>query len=67
MDGQDLDRKDPITTPGAPESDERLLARYGTLVGSDVHAGLIATFRRIRSGFARHTKDAGPVVAAASL
>ena len=30
MDGQDLDRKDPITTPGAPESDERLLARYGT-------------------------------------
>lgn len=67
MDGQDLDRKDPITTPDAPESDERLLARYGTFSRFGGERPLIATLQRIRSGFARHKKDAGPVAAAASL
>jgi hypothetical protein len=46
MDGQDLDRKDPITTPGAPESDERLLARYGTFSRFGGERPLIAALRR---------------------
>jgi hypothetical protein len=46
MDGQDLDKEDPITTPGAPESDERLLARYGTFSRSGGERPLIAALRR---------------------
>jgi hypothetical protein len=67
MDGQDLDRKDPITTPRAPESDERLLARYGTFSRFGGECPLIAALRRARKGIVRQTKDAGPVAAAASL
>lgn len=67
MDGQDLDRKDPITTPGAPESDERLLARYGTFSRLGWERPPMATLHRAQKGVVRHTKDAGPVAAAASL
>lgn len=67
MDGQDLDKEDPITTPDAPESDERLLARYGTFSGLGWERPPMATLRRAQKGVVSHTKDAGPVAAAASL
>ncbi len=67
MDGQDLYRKDPITTPRAPESDERLLARYGTFSRSEGACRADGDASGGREGIVRQTKDAGPVAAAASL